>query len=173
MSDAPATSPDPDALRRARATFHAVGAAERDAMRSEGVAIAAGASESDLEGFVAESVAAAGCEEYLDALRLLSWRARGLSRALEFIDAGGPRGSDDAMMLPIVVTAAALADLATASYTIRDPNSENAARDEAAESWRDAIGALSRLTGNEPVELADAHDHAGHDHAGHEHGGLS
>jgi hypothetical protein len=166
VSDTPAASPDPEALRRARAAFHAVGAAEYEAMQSESVAVAAGASESEQEGFVAESLGAAGCEEYLDALRLLSWRAQGLSRALEFIDAGGPRGSDDAMMLPIVVTAAALSDLAAASYTIRDPNSENAARDEAAESWRHAISALSRLTGNEPAELAPDHDHStpGHEH---------
>lgn len=174
MSDLPdvptvQTTPDPQAKRAAQAAFQSLGVAERLAMRSENAAVAAGASESDQEGFVAESLGAAGCEEYLDALRLLSWRARGLSRALEFIDAGGPRGSDDAMMLPIVVTAAALADLAEASYTIRDPNSENSARDEAAEAWRDAISALSRLTGNEPVELAPAHDHAGHDHAGHDH----
>jgi len=68
------------------------------------------------------------------------------------------------------VTAAALADLVTASLVIRDPDSENAARDDAASSWRDAIRELSRLTGNEPVELATApHDHS-HDHPhGHSH----
>ncbi len=62
----------------------------------------------------------------------MSWRARELSRALDFINLGGPRGTDDAMMHPIVVTAAALADLVTASFVIRDSNSENTARDEAA-----------------------------------------
>ena len=132
----------------------AVGAAEQRAMRAEDAAVAAGATEGDVEGFAAETLGAAGCEEYLDALRLLSWRARGLSRALEFINLGGPRGTDDAMMLPIVVTAAALADLASASFTIRDSTAENSARDEAAASWRNAIAALTRLTGNEPVTLA-------------------
>jgi hypothetical protein len=154
MPDVPAT--DRGTIRAAVAAFAAVGAAETEAMLAERAAVAAGASDSDLEGFAAEVLGAAGCGEYLDALRLLSWRARVLSRALALIDAGGPRGTEDAMMLPIVVTAAALADLASASYTIRDPDSENTARDEAAESWRAAIGALSRLTGNEPVVLASA-----------------
>jgi hypothetical protein len=136
------------------AAFRAVGAAEHDAMRAEAAALAAGATGADLEGFTAENLGAAGCEEYLDALRLLSWRARGLSRALEFINLGGPRGTEDAMMVPIVVTASALADLVTASFTIRDSTSENRARDDAAQSWREAIKDLSRLTGNEPITLA-------------------
>jgi len=130
--------------------------ADRQALHAEAAAVAAGASDADLEGLLGESLGAARCDEYLDALRLLSWRAGGLSRALEFINLGGPRGTEDAMMLPIVVTAAALADLVAASVTLRDSNSESSARDEAAESWRKAIRALSRLTGNEPVELAAA-----------------
>jgi hypothetical protein len=147
---------DTGAVRKALPAFASVGAAEHRAMLAEAVAVAAGASDSDLEAFSAETLGAAQCQEYLDALRLLSWRARGLSRALELINTGGPRGTEDAMMHPIVVTAAALADLVTASFTIRDSNSENAARDDAAASWRDAIRQLSRLTGNEPVELATA-----------------
>jgi hypothetical protein len=146
--------------RDPRAAARAVGAAEAAAMRAESAAVAAGASGSDIEGFTAEALGAAGCEEYLDALQLLSWRAQGLSRALDFINLGGPRGTDDAMMLPIVVTASALADLVTASFVIRDPNSENSARDDAAVTWRDAIKALSRLTGNEPIELAPARKRA-------------
>ncbi len=163
MPDLPVTNPATsvptgaadkrDAVRRAVAAFGAVGAAEREAMTRE-AAVAGGASEADLEAFTAETLAAAGCDEYLDALRLLSWRARGLGRALEFINLGGPRGTEDAMMLPIVVTAAALADLTTASFIIRDSNSENSDRDDAAASWRDAIRELTRLTGNEPIELA-------------------
>jgi hypothetical protein len=145
---------DPDAVRRALPEFAAVGAAEHLAMVAEAAAVAGGASDSDLEGLSAETLGAAQCQEYLDALRLLSWRARGLSRALEFINTGGPRGTEDAMMHPIVVTAAALADLVTASFTIRDSNSENSDRDDAAASWRDAIVELTRLTGNEPVQLA-------------------
>jgi hypothetical protein len=156
MTSAPA--PDAaahrEALRRAVATFASLGGAERAAMAAETQARSDGATDGDLEGFTAEVLGAAGCEEYLDALRLLSWRARGLSRALEFINLGGPRGTEDAMMLPIVVTAAALADLATASFVIRDPDSENSARDDAAASWRDAIGELTRLTGNAPIELS-------------------
>ena len=145
-----------DNMGRATAAFHALGGAERQAMAAEAAAVRGGASDGDLEGFVAETLGAAACEEHLDALRLLSWRARGLSRALTFIDLGGPRGSEDAMMLPIVVVAAALADLISASCTIRDPNVENTARDQAAATWRHAIGALTRLTGNEPVELTPA-----------------
>jgi hypothetical protein len=157
---------DRDAIRRAAAACQVVGAAEYAAMVAETAALAGGASEADLEGFTAEALGAAGCQEDLDALRLLSWRARGLSRALDFINVGGPRGTEDAMLLPIVVTAAALADLVTASFVIRDPDSENSDRDDAAASWRDAIRELSRLTGNEPVELATApHDHShGHSH---------
>jgi len=145
-----------DPVPGARAAFAALGSAEAAAMAAERAARAARAGEADIEGFTAEALGAAGCDEYLDALRLLSWRARDLSHALDFINIGGPRGTDDAMMLPIVVTAAALADLVTASFTIRDSTSENAARDEAAASWRDAIKELSRLTGNEPIELATA-----------------
>jgi hypothetical protein len=169
------TEIDRDAIRRAAAASQVVGSAEYAAMVAETAAGAGGATESDLEGFTAETLGAAGCQEYLDALRLLSWRARGLSRALEFINVGGPRGTEDAMMLPILVTAAALADLVTASFVIRDPDSENSARDDAAASWRDAMRELSRLTGNEPVELATTpqhdhdHDHD-HDHRGHSHG---
>lgn len=147
MSDRPPVAAANEAAR-------AVGLAEQRAIQAEQAALAAGATEGDVEGFVAETLGAAGCEEYLDALRLLSWRARGLSRALEFINLGGPRGTDDAMMLPIVVTAAALADLISASFTIRDSTAENSARDEAAALWRNAIAALTRLTGNEPVTLA-------------------
>jgi hypothetical protein len=145
-----------DPLRGARVAFDALGSAEAAAMAAEAEARAAGAGEGDVEGFTAEALGAAGCAEYLDALRLLSWRAREFSRALGFVNIGGPRGTDDAMMLPIVVTAAALADMVTASFTIRDSTSEDSARDEAAASWRDAIKELSRLTGNEPVELATA-----------------
>src|ERR1700722_2810996 len=94
-----------DASRRARVAFEALGKAERSAMAAETDSLRAGAADGDLEGFTAEILGAAGCEEYLDALRLLSWRARGLSRALEFINVGGPRGTEDAMMLPIMVTA--------------------------------------------------------------------
>ena len=140
--------------RQALSAFRALGVAEHEAMSSEVAATAAGASEGDVEGFTAESLGAAGCEEYLDALRLLSWQARGLSRALDFINIGGPRGSEDAMMLPIVITAAALADLVTASFVIRDSTSESSARDQAAQSWREAIKELSRMTGNEPITLA-------------------
>jgi hypothetical protein len=140
--------------RQALAAFRALGAGEKDAMTAEIAATAAGASERDVERFTAEALGAAGCEEHLDALRLLSWQARRLSLALDFINIGGPRGSEDAMMLPIVVTAAALADLVTASFVIRDSSSENSARDEAAQKWREAIKELGRLTGNEPVTLA-------------------
>jgi hypothetical protein len=151
--------PDYDAVRAARAAAADVGPAEHRAMVAEAEAVAGGASDSDLEGLAAETLGAAGCQEYLDAMRLLSWRARGLSRALALINIGGPRGTDDAMMLPVVVTASALADLVTALLTIRDQNVENVARDEAAACWRDAIRELSRLTGNEPVELAAAPKH--------------
>lgn len=143
-----------DAVAHARRAFRALGSAEHQAMGAETAARAAGASEGDIESFTAETLGEADCQEYLDALRLLSWRAQELSRALEFINLGGPRGTEDAMMYPIVVTAAALADLVTASFVIRDTNSENSARDDAAGSWRDAIKQLSRLTGNEPIELA-------------------
>jgi hypothetical protein len=160
MPETPATDHDP--ARSAAAIFRALGSAEHDAMVAEAAAISGGADDTTLEGFAAETLGAAGCEEYLDALRLLSWRARGLSRALEFVNIGGPRGSDDAMMLPIAVTAAALADLVTASFTMRDTDSENSSRDDAAASWRDAIAELSRLTGNEPVELASDHAHCDH-----------
>jgi hypothetical protein len=153
MADDPVAA-QRDAVRRAQVAFEVLGGAERQAMVAEREAVAGGAAEAEMEGFTAEILGSAGCEEYLDALRLLSWRARGLSRALEFINLGGPRGTEDAMMLPIVVTANALADLATASFVIRDPDSENSARDDAAASWRDAIRQLARLTGNEPVELA-------------------
>lgn len=144
------------AAAEARAAFRALGAAENQAMAAERAAVAAGATDGDVEGFTAEALGAADCQEYLDALRLLSWRAQELSRALDFINLGGPRGTEDAMMYPIVVTAAALAGLVTASFVIRDTTSENAARDDAAASWRSAIGELSRLTGNEPIELAAA-----------------
>jgi hypothetical protein len=138
-------------------------------MVAEEKSLKLGATDADTQGCIAETLGAAGCEEYLDALRLLSWRARGLSRAFAFVDLGGPRGSEDAMMLPIVVTATALADLATASFIIRDPDSENSARDEAAQSWRDAIRELSRLTGNEPVELAPEPEHAHTQSCSHSH----
>jgi hypothetical protein len=157
MPDEPGT--DRDAIGAARAAAADFGAAEHIAMLAEMAARAAGATEPDLEGFTAEALGAAGCEEYLDALRHLSWRARGLSRALEFINIGGPRGTDDAMMHPIVVTAAALADLVESSFIIRDSTSENSARDDAAAAWRDAIRELSRLTGNEPIELATSPKH--------------
>ncbi len=157
MPDQPAT--DRDAIRLALAAAGGVGAAEYQAMLAERAAQAAGATDSDLERFTAETLGTARCQEYLDALRLLTWRARGLSRALEFINIGGPRGTDDAMMLPIVVTAAALADLVESSFIIRDSSSENSARDDAAACWREAIGALSRLTGNEPIELASGPKH--------------
>jgi hypothetical protein len=152
MSVGPAGDVSPAAQALVR--FRALGAAEHEALRAEAAAVATGAADGDLEGFTAEALGAAGCEEYLDALRLLSWRARELSRALDFINLGGPRGTEDAMMLPIVVVAGALADLVTASFVIRDSTSENSARDDAAQSWRDAIKELSRLTGNEPVTLA-------------------
>jgi hypothetical protein len=155
---------DRDAVRRAVDACQAVGAAEYTAMVAEAVARAGGATDRDIESFTAETLGAAGCQEYLDALRLLSWEAQGLSRALEFINVGGPRGTEDAMMHPILVTAAALADLVTASLVIRDPDSENSARDDAAMSWREAIRELTRLTGNEPIELATTPAHS-HEHS--------
>jgi hypothetical protein len=152
MSDGPAEDP----VRAARSAFQVLGRAEASAMAGEVAARAAGATEADVEAFTAETLGEANCAEYLDALRLLSWRARELRRALEFINIGGPRGTDDAMMYPIVVTGGALADLVTAAFVIRDSTSENVARDEAAASWSGAIKELSRLTGNEPIELAVA-----------------
>jgi hypothetical protein len=142
-----------DELGTARQAFAVLGGAERDAMRAEAAAVARGAGESDLVALSAEALGAAGCQEHLDALHLLSWRAGELRRSLELIDLGGPRGTEDAMMVPVVVTAAALAELAQALYVIRNPDSENAARDGAVEAWREAFTQLARLTGHEPVAL--------------------
>lgn len=123
--------PDADEALITTQLAHAlVGIAEAHATRAEQAYRLAGAEPGDLTQASLMAFAGANCQNEVDELALISWRAQRLTGALTTLDFGGPSprfprkgetGSGDVLMGTIRLVAAALTGMTKAAHTAINP----------------------------------------------------
>jgi hypothetical protein len=138
------TAPRPEFVALSLA-YGVVGAAERHAILAEGAARAAGVSIDDLGRASMDVYKGAACHRVLDALRLVEWRLTRTTQALQQLQLlDGPAGGPDPLGRTILLVAAALAGLLSATAALRDPLRADGDTAVAAHAVRQAITALDR-----------------------------
>lgn len=122
------TGPEADTNLQVAQLAHAlVGVVEAHATRAEEDYRAAGADPPDIVQASLMAFAGVNCQNEVDELALINWRATRLAGVLSALDFGGPFprkgevGSGDALMRTIRLVAAALSGMTTAAVAAANP----------------------------------------------------
>jgi len=143
------TSPEADTDLQVTQLAHAlVGVAEAHATRAEEAYRAAGAGPAELIQASLMAFAGVNCQNEVDELALINWRATRLAGVLGALDFGGPFprkgaiGSGDALMRTIRLVAAALSGMTRAALVSANPRRGDGDAAVAGETLSKAMGAL-------------------------------
>jgi hypothetical protein len=153
------TSPGADKELQSAQMAHALaGAAEAHATRAEQAYRDAGAQPPDLTQASLMAFAGVNCQNEVDELTLISWRATRLAGVLGALDFPGPIprkgeiGSGDALIHTMRLVAAALCGMATAAHTSANPHRGPGEATQAGQALVKAMGALEQA-------VEDVHRH--------------
>jgi len=143
------TSPEADTKFQAAQMAHAlVGVVEAHATRAEDAYRAAGAEPPDIIQASLMAFAGVNCQNEVDELALINWRATRLAGVLSALDFGGPFprkgevGSGDALIRTIRLVGAALAGMTTAAVAAANPRRGDTDAALAGQALSKAMGAL-------------------------------
>ena len=143
------TSPEADTKFQAAQMAHAlVGVVEAHATRAEDAYRAAGAEPPDIIQASLMAFAGVNCQNEVDELALINWRATRLAGVLSALDFGGPFprkgevGSGDALIRTIRLVGAALSGMTTAAVAAANPRRGDTDAALAGQALSKAMGAL-------------------------------